>query len=497
MPSWAAGTAPESSVGPVTDASGLAHWIDIYRPVRHVRLVRTPGGDPFLTVSLRVPLSRIGSGGSTGPQTWQISAGSVWFASTLVAAAAPAGSFCGLAVTGGTLRFGQPVTVNNDEIVVPLAAQVDLNLDLAGATPITGTGPGGDARAAALTLPTTAQLTVTAAGGTLATPDTARLLAYGTDVIVTPSGEPARYDAAERVLVVPMQAQPDSFAISAVASALFVPAGTASISAAGWTIPAAVVPWASLGDAAGAGGITLWLEPGLTATWVGQSAAVALADSALQVTDGRLEISAPSATGDRVAVSPRLDGLVGARLHLAWDEQFPLTFISGASGAEVLLTDADLSAALPKPVDLGGQPIPVESHDATVALLARVSGTELLVLGALSRPHVPRKLVSFGLVNAVLTATYPQDVSILGGYDGTVLSPATIDLTYTLESIIPTLPDPYASSAGSLRSSTSRAGGALHSTLHWDASSGTLEFRLPGSDSRSSHRPRASCRRSW
>src|SRR5205823_3961329 len=115
-------------------------WIDLFQIVTQTRLVRSHGAAPFLTV----PLHGLAISGdhSTLP------AGSVWIASQQIAAGAPAGSYTGLRIKGGTLTFSHSLHVVDGEIVVPAAVSCTLELKLDPGTAPSGTGAGEDARQA-------------------------------------------------------------------------------------------------------------------------------------------------------------------------------------------------------------------------------------------------------------------------------------------------------------------------------------------------------------
>src|SRR5439155_16283994 len=68
VPAWAAGMRPERSVGPFPDLLGRPTWIDVFRPTRQVRLVRTAGGQPLVTLDLaRSHLAALGGQAELAP----------------------------------------------------------------------------------------------------------------------------------------------------------------------------------------------------------------------------------------------------------------------------------------------------------------------------------------------------------------------------------------------------------------------------------------------
>jgi hypothetical protein len=476
LPSWAAGLRIDRSLGPFVDSAGRHTWIDIFRPIRHVRLVRAAGAAPFLT--LPITPARVGPGRRPPATSFQVPAGSIWFASQLLAAAAPVGSYSGLRVTGGTIRFSQPVPIAADEIVVPAAVTIELDVELEQQPAGTGTGPGGDARAAKVAVPSRIRLTITAGGATLETSDTARLLAYGFDTELAFRPGPVRYLPDLHRLAVPFTASSGPFVISQVTSHLFVPGGSAAIGDAAWGLPVAVINPASLGEASGVGSLLLWLDDGLGATWLGQNEAVELGPSVLAVDSSRLSLAASRAHGEHIQQLPLPSNGSNDRIALRWDLVFPVSFFSEASGAEVVLTSSALAASLDKPIDVRGQRLTVHASSIWVAFIATALGEFLLAEGPLDPPSGGRG-VAFALVNAVLRATYPNSFVLFGAYDGSKLPSGRIVLTYGLFGILPTLPDPYAASYGSLAALLDQPRGRLLSVSSWEPAGSSFDFVLP------------------
>ena len=62
--------------------------------------------------------------------SFQISTGSVWILSKLLAGNAPAGTYTGLTVSGGTLSFNEVLPLNNKSIIIPAGAVCTVQLDL-------------------------------------------------------------------------------------------------------------------------------------------------------------------------------------------------------------------------------------------------------------------------------------------------------------------------------------------------------------------------------
>lgn len=473
------GAAPQTvrALLPEALAPGLARPLHV---VRQVRLVRSAGSPPFLTLPVDVAIGlteTIPVRPMPVPSTYDIPAGSIWFSSALVAAAAPSGSYTGLLVSGGTVRFSQPIVISAVEVVVPAAVTVELDLTLAEAPPTSAAGPGADARAAQAVVPASVRLTVEASGASLETTQTARLSAYGFATELAPVPGSVRYVPELRLLAVPFEARSGPFGVTQAESTVFQPSGTAPIVDAAWGLPVEVIDPAQLGQAEGAGALLLWLDPGLQATWLGQADAVEMGPSVLSVDSAQLSLGAAQAQGEHVQQNPQPATGGHDRIGLAWDLSFPLSFFSEAAGSEALLTTANLSAVLSKPIDLGGEQLPIRSASALVAFIATDAGRFVLMEGTLEPPS-GAKVVAFALQNAVLRAGYPTAFLLYGSYDGVTIDVGKFVLTYVLFGIIPTLPDPYAASYSSLRSFLDQAGQRLLSIYSWQGGASTFDFLL-------------------
>src|SRR5262249_51218424 len=211
---------------------------------------------------------------------YSLAAGTVWIRSQLIAADARDGAFTGLLIQGGVLKLSAPSTIDAGIIVVNIAAQFELDLKLHAASTSSGaaTGPGGDARASNVVLPTTMSLRGTATGtGTITQAGSGSLTAYGTTVALTFAGEPAHYDAQINQVLVPYKTAAPAFSAAAVQSHLFQPGASAPLSAAFSALPTAIPAGGPtpLGPAQGIGGLGLSLAPGLSAKWSGLRARLA------------------------------------------------------------------------------------------------------------------------------------------------------------------------------------------------------------------------------
>lgn len=474
-PPWAGGLQSSGSLGPFKDLANRDVWIDLFPIVEQVSLFRVAGGVPFMKLPIEIFIHLPGPPSPT--VSYDVPGGSVWFASQLLDASAPAGSWTGIQVSGGTLTFSGPVTGTGTEIVVPAGVAVTLSLNTASESPGTGTGPGQDSRDAIVDVPpsfrlslgATAELTIDAA-------DTARLSAFGFGTVLNPVNGPVVYDPALNVLAVPLSAQTSPFTVGSVKATAFSVAGAAPITAAAWALPVAVIDPANLGAASGAGSLMLRLGAGLTATWLGQTAPVPLTQALLVADPASLAVVTAGAQADLVLQQPALPGTEAGRLSLRWMTTFPIAVVSESAGVEGVATQAMLSATFDRPVDLRGEQLSLNAQAIAVLFLATAQGTFVLIDGQLQPPS--QSPIAFALVNAVLRVMPPASLVLYGDYDGTTLDPAVVLLGYQLLALVPTLPDPYAASYSSILTALDQQGGDLVSILTWQAARSSFDFRI-------------------
>src|SRR5207245_2441131 len=139
---------------------------------------------------------------------------------------------------------------------------------------------------------------------------------FATDLVFRAA--PIRYLADLHVLAVPFQATSGPFAVNQVRSTLFTPVHSAPIRDAAWGLPVAELDPATLGDASGVGELLLWLDSGLSATWLGQSQAVDLGSAVLAVDGRQLTLTASQATGEHIQQTPKLANGGHDRVELQW-----------------------------------------------------------------------------------------------------------------------------------------------------------------------------------
>ncbi|MCC6553249.1 MAG: hypothetical protein IT372_09550, partial [Polyangiaceae bacterium] len=477
VPPWAEGRAVERTVGPFQDRLGRHIWIDLFRIVRQLRLVRRAGAEPFLTLPISLAA---GPAPSPARTTYDLPAGSIWVASRLLAPGAPASSFTGLRIRGGRLQFTQPIAISGNEVVVPAAVQCLLELELEPESAPAGSGDGADARAAQSEPPRRVTLHVGALGATFPSVGPGRVAAYGYPVHLSQTPGAVEYLPDLQRLAVPLAADARTFQVRSVASRLFQPSGEAPILRAAWGLPVAVSSPASLGDASGSGNLLLWIDKGLHAKWLDQPNEVALGPSVLMADPAQLSLAAPAASAQGEQQRLALwSGDAPSTALLRYEQRFALRFSSQAAGHEALLAGASLTATMDRPVDVRGARLTLRARDAQVTLLVGPQGAFALVEAAL---EIPAGLARLGLAirNALFVVAPPSTLRLLTGLDAANRDTGACVLAFRRRALVPTLPDPYAANAGPLRATLDQPGGELLSLVTWrPASPVRLDFILP------------------
>ena len=477
-PAWVTGLAAERRIGPITDRLGRDIWIDIFRRVRQLRFVRSPGAAPFLTVPV------VQAGRATRAATLRagkslaIEAGSLWFATGLFAAA-PANVYSGVRILGGRLRFSADIALGDDEILVPPSVSIDLALELDPPAP-EATAGGGEFAATRCRFPKGLDISIRPAGGTIAIRGEAKLKVWDRKVTLAPAEGAPRYRPDLNRLVLPMKPDRRSFAIDEVVSTLFVPSGEARIRAGGLALPAATIAPSDLGDASGVGALMLEFDPGLAAIWQGEPRPVDLGPALLLLDGARLAFTGLAARATGGSVRPQLEHLSEpATLAYALIDKSAVHYLAGADGAEAVALSAAVDVRLPRPVDVAGNRVGARLPAALVVIASTAAGERRLTLVGLAavQPHQPP--LAFALTNAVLRATRPRALFLTGLLDGDRVVEGLVFTVYGLGGLLPSLPDPYATNSGLGGRFGAADQGALLSHFRFGPGTETLGFVLP------------------
>jgi hypothetical protein len=478
-PEWARGIAVAESAGPFLTPLGNPIWIDVLDIVQLTTVTRDVAG----TV---VGLFPVDSAQSTSQQL-VLGAGSVWLPAQSLAAASPDGSYAGFRIKGGTLSFDQKVgPVSLGTLAIPATTVATLTVDLdPPAAPPAGPGPGagGDAATAVVALPASAAIEFHPAGAQVTAVADASLEAYGQTVNLHWAGAAPAFAAATSQLLLPLDFLPGQFHAGAAASKVLQPSGTAPILQASWALPVAVTTPAGLGEAAGAGALQLTLGAGLAEQWAGLPEAAALKGAELYFAPGQIVILAAGSGAQQVSQAFRL--WQSSSIDFVRARRFG-TFFYCQAGLEWFEVNGAAVAHLDRPLRADGSRFALKIPNG-VLLIAETAAARSFIAIGLALETKPAETVAIALENALLVVDRPVAMAVFGELDPanpSAVEAGLVGLELGIRGILPTLPDPYASSVAVRDFSTQEAPvGALFAAVAWkspDAPDLAFALFIPG-----------------
>lgn len=472
------GLATERSIGPLTAANGVPVWMDVFRRVRHLRFVRAHGGAPILALPLRQAAfaTRHRPGKAKPAVTFQLGAGSIWFAADLFTAA-PTGVYSGIRVKGGSIRFSSLPDLGDDEVVLPAGTTCEIEIEIDPPKP--GTHARADLAASTFVPPRRLAISIRSSGATITALDAGAMDVYGAKLKLAPGTAPVRYVAALNRLAIPLQFDQPHLSVAKVKSKLFTPEGQAVIATAALALPAATIDPADLGAASGVGAFLLELDAGLSATWRGQSRAMRLGKAELMLDGDRLAVSAAAARAENTPArfSLTASGGVG-KIELARPDGSGVLFLSQSNGDEILDFTVRASVRLRRPLDVAGQPVAARLPNATV-LLVDDGTTERAMIQGLTDQVGSAATMAFAITNAVLRSSPPLACLIAGELQDNTVSAGFAAVAFALLGIRPSLPDPYAANFATGKRERGQGSGVLLAVTRFDAHQTKLDFILP------------------
>jgi hypothetical protein len=441
------------SIGPFVDELGALHWFDVVSAGPEIAIIRTTGA-PFLVLPLTVPPGRV-------PATLPVGAGSLWIEAQLLAPAAPAGSYAGIKISGGTLTFSAAATALAGGLFIDATTTLTLTVKPdSPAGPLGGGAPGADGGAVIAELPAEVTFVFTQAGASVTAATPAFLSAYGSAVALQWQQAAAVYEYLLAQILIPFKPQSASFTPASVRSTLFQPAGTAPILGGAWTLPVAFIPPGQLllGTAASAGMLALVLGQGLRVTWQGLAGGpTGLGRTFLLGAGGELDFVAGIFSANRLSTEFNLwrnNTTAPASQRSSVDLTFPrgatvhytsIASFGGASQTETVSCGASIAAHIDRPLAADGSRLgPTLQGTLVVYETATLKG--VMIAGQVPQASSPPAPIALALHNALLVTTPPTFLQVTGSFTAT---PTELDtggllLNFGLETLLPTLPDPYA-----------------------------------------------------
>jgi hypothetical protein len=423
-----------------------------------------------------------------------IDAGSAWINASLLAANAPQNTIAGFRIKSGTadLQGSAQVVDGVLHLAFDAVLTLTLQLDPQDPNPDPGSGPGLDGRLAVAALPT--QVTVQFPQFSPAAPALAQVTlgttlsatAYGTAVSLIGTGQPGRYDpvlgdeAAGGIAVLPASPTPSAFTFAQASSTLLAPSGSAPITGGGWALPVQADDLVNPPTATTAGYIAVTLGSGLSLRVSGLGSPHPVTNGTLLVATGTVLLAFNAPQTDQVFALWQEDSGRRSSLDFATPDSAVLFYAAGqifAGGAspghaEGFTINGAVAAHFDRPVSADRSRLALQGT-GTLTRALTTAGEQVDVTATLGPPASNTVLA---LENALLAVGPAQGLSVFGESSGQSIISGKAVLGFSLNQIVPTLPDPYVPSvSGALE--LSGLPGTVTATVAWtDATPASLTF---------------------
>ncbi len=381
-PSWARGAAVARTAGPFTSLDGRQFWFDFFSLIRLVPVHLAGDPQPAFLFHLRehrgaldAPVSIDQFIGLFG-QRYSIAGSTIWFRANLLTPAAPAGTYIGLRIIGGTLTFTPPPTVVDEKLTIPANGHCFVHLDLGASDAVaSGGGQAGVDAANALTgLPLACSFVLANGRATVTNLAHAEWTLYGQPLkFEWQQGSTPFFEPLLHAVIVPMTVSEPDLLIDKAASPFATMAGQAPIRRGGWLLPVATIDITHPTEASGIGGLGVQTDEGLTLTWRGlREGPIRLPAPWMTAAPGVISIIDPAASARYARQTFRLwkdvDSRFRSELALAYTDKFSVTYVSGAGGTEIVVAQTNVEARLDRPVDVKGTPLPIRTLGSILML---------------------------------------------------------------------------------------------------------------------------------
>ncbi|MGZ3195915.1 MAG: hypothetical protein ACXWI1_02195 [Croceibacterium sp.] len=478
VPAWARSAQVPTSLGPFLDIHGLPHWVDLIRITASMPIAFGNAASPFGVLPVRRLIP-----GPPAPTQLTLVAGSVWFTAKWLAATLPDG-FTGFSITGGTLASSAPLSLQNGVYVAPAGATLTLKCTLAPApVPAGPAAPGADALAARFMPPLNITIVFKQSSAVLQAVGDASATAYGSSVAMHYGQQPPVSAPGLPQIVIPFAPAPANFAFATVASTLFTPSGTGSISHAGWGLPLAATAIASLPETAGPGVGVLQLHTGAALKTQVAPTPAPVSDWIIEIATGSLFVVAlgkgKSAPTTFTLWAEGAPSKLHATVDFATNASVAATLLA-APGNELLAVGGAIKAHVDRPLAATGARFPYAS--AALLLIDRSATADLLALIA-TRADQRNPVIPIALQNALIGVDAPAVFTLAGPLKYRTVQSGIVAMYFDARWLLPILPDPYAANFDLSLVSTETnlpSVGTLLAATSWAAPTddATLQFLL-------------------
>jgi hypothetical protein len=468
-PLWAFGSAIEQTLGPFRHADGRSFWFDFIRIEKLITLYVQGFPDPALL--FKISRSRFIDGllhPSDERTSYDLSDGSVWINSRLLAADAPAGFFTGLSVEDGMVTLSDPPQTVNGKLTAAATTKIRVQLrlrqpDVIGADDASPYGE--DARAAELRLPEGFTFRFVGMAGRIEEVGSSGWNVFGQEASFELDARRApHYDEQTHRVLAPLNCSERQFEVNDSRSPFHTLSGSAEIRDSAWALTAAPIDVANPTPAAGTGALLIRCRRGLSSTWRNlDGGEFRLNDPHVLAEPGRVSVTDPKASGSHAHQDFRLwideQNTHGTSVTINYPQETPYYFFTLADGNELLAALGNADFRVDRPVTVRGEPPPVRSKNSLLILALSQSRRVIylfddnIVLDNLDakKPELPKPL-AFALKNALFKVTPANGCLLFGrlSEDMAKVERGWLYLTFGMYAYLPTLPDPYAANLGSL-----------------------------------------------
>jgi hypothetical protein len=496
-PLWAGGAAVERTVGPFRRADGRVFWFDFFKIEKLVALYVQGKPNPALLfkVSIRPRFVERGLPLTTdAASSYNLSAGSIWINSQLLAPGTPADYYTGLTIQSGTVSLSATPQTINGKLTAASSTIVKVKLQLrqsSGPDANASSPYGVDARDARIRLPENFSFRFSGAGSTIEEVTPAEWNVYGHKASFRrDQPRQAIYDDQPHRVLIHLNCSEEEFDVRNCRSPFHILSGQAAISESAWALPAAPIDVANPTAAAGLGGLLIKCGTGLSAAWRGmKSGELNLSHPYILAEPGLISVSDQLAKGVFAQQTFELwldqRNRFGTSVEMQYPEATPFFYFTLADGNELLMALGNADVRIDRPVTVKGEPPPVRSKK-TLLVLA-ISQTRRLIyllddnilidnIDFKKKPPLLPKPISLALNNALFKVTPVNGCLLFGRLDEDLVKVVrgNLFLTFGLYAYLPTLPDPYAANLKSFIRLQSR--GAANNRLMSSGSSDTQIF---------------------
>jgi hypothetical protein len=474
VPAWARGAYITNSIGPLLNNDGRRFWFDFYKVIPLVQVSLQGAPAPFLLLPLEVSTRPH----KVAPTTYAIPKGSVWIKATVFTPSAPDNLFCGLAISGGELKFSAPTAIDStNKISAAAGVTVTVHLDLEQKSAPSSPGNfGTDAREAMIELPKTLDFSYGSSGTTITGIGVAGWTLYDQAVQFTwdkPSA--VQWNPVLNRILLPFKTDVSAFIVNKCKSTVCLLKGKAPISGSFWALNAAAIDISAPLQADGTGAMGVVVKDGLEAAWPGLKDAnlhheshASLKNALVMLMPGRINIGTLFASNpagkQRYKLWNELPALNGSStqfIDLSYTKQFSFFFDCLSSGVESIVAQANCTNSVNRPVQADGAPFKVESLQTVFALsMSKHHKVVMLyddniILDNWQKSFIPKKNTpplpvtfissSVALNNALLTVSPVSGMLLYGDLrNGDTFEKCLLIYSFGLLQYLPTLPDPYA-----------------------------------------------------